>query len=1307
MNGHVRQRPSSRDDFDIAIICALSLETNAVLCSLDEYWRDAHHQYGKAAGDENSYSFGRISGHAVVVATLPRMGKIHASSAASTLKVSFHFIKLALLVGICGAVPYKADGNEITLGDVIISESLVEFDFGRQHEEGFERRRDVMFEAPRAPEEVAGLLKQIQTPFKLSEVQDGLAQHLDELMRSPDIATSYPVVSQDKLFEPTYIHKHQNGCIGCSAQDAICNAAQAASCEQLGCDRSLLVPRSRLPIALANQRPTHRIHFGTIGTADTGMRSAKRRDALAKAERIIAFEMEGAGVWTKFNCLIIKGVCDYADSHKNKGWQAYAAVVAASAAKVVLDQYAPPEKPSRPELPDTRTTTSRQSSAPSRTLSVLPRYYAIDETLPKEIFDQVSKDFGKRFATDQVQRFRETDIVALKRELAKTQRDQQKNKELRNLRRLESFIEKFDQFGRVDGILEKTDHMNFVWGPVKALLMIQIARGHPDLLDALLSAYEKIGDELPNLGDNYEIFKYHVGLQRILARLFIDITDFHTNALVLYSGRALKVILKPLWQDFEPTFQGILNRMRAHKRLVEDKARIRGHLHQLEEEACKLQLQEDERKQMRYLEVADWIAGAETETKHNEICHDLKSYPGSGTWILDNAKVKDWLSPDSDQLASSILWIHGRPGTGKTYLASVLIEQCQKDQDAVTCYFYCDEAELKTSAIAVLRGLLLQLVDQPRELVPYCQSKWKSSRISTLTDLSVAIALMETFCERIPRMYMVIDGLDECENGRKDLLEILKNLTKKSDRYSPGKLRVLLSRPMPEIKNAVPEAAILPLGPEHNKLDIEKYCKHRSREFQKMDFPDEVLNEVIERICVKADGMFLFAKLVMGNLARQPNRREFYNEISAETLPTELNEAYTRIMARLKRDSKPSQFKYTRLLLGWLVCSKRPLKWTEIQLAFSIDMKTSEIRNDLDMDLKLRDDAQELCGSLVQVLKGNRVELVHSTAKEFIRQSDINLGIAECDLTVRCLRYLTIDLFRGETPDSELRCYAKRGDLALQDYAVSAWSLHIRTLVKREHEFLDGNVMSMDHNTALQVYRITQELERFVNFYANSFPDAHPDQPRNTDCDFFHPYPFYAHLVRIWNHICAAQCGDLESRNKVSIENLRKSFTRNRTILETLSQDPSFKDFPTLYDNYPFRCPKLTCFYFQEGFRSADLRKSHVNHHEMPFQCSVETCHRSVFGFKSNNELSTHMKRYHSEAVDLGESFTNLARPEVNNTRWECNECRKFFARKNILEDHLRSHKGEKPFCCPECGRGFARRSDMKRHEKIHERRRG
>jgi nucleoside phosphorylase len=69
------------------------------------------------------------------------------------------------------------------------------------------------------------------------------------------------------------------------------------------------------------------------------MKSGEHRDNLVKSEGVIGFEMEGAGVWDNIPCIIIKGVCDYADSHKNKNWQNYTAATAASCTKALLEYW--------------------------------------------------------------------------------------------------------------------------------------------------------------------------------------------------------------------------------------------------------------------------------------------------------------------------------------------------------------------------------------------------------------------------------------------------------------------------------------------------------------------------------------------------------------------------------------------------------------------------------------------------------------------------------------------------------------------------------------------------------------------------------------------------------------------------------------------------------------------------------------------------------------------------------------------------------------------------------------------------------
>lgn len=333
-----QDRPRDRNQFEIAIICALALEANAVLCSLDEIWHDAPPIYGRAPGDRNHYVFGRSGRHPVVVLTLAGMGNVQSAGAAASLNMSFGSIQLVLLVGICGAVPFGPGGQEIILGDVIVSEVLVRLDFGRQYPTGF-KRKDTILDAPGKPnEEILSLLQRWKSQLMAQQLHINTMQHLTILMQHPQIETENPMFL-DQLFAPEYIHRHHIGCIECSLADSVCDIALNASCEELGCDQNMLVYRARRSECDTRNGFSQQIHLGSIGTADMVMKSARHRDELAASEGIIAFEMEGAGVWDKFNCLIVKGVCDYADSHKNKKWQGYAAAVAAATAKEILEQY--------------------------------------------------------------------------------------------------------------------------------------------------------------------------------------------------------------------------------------------------------------------------------------------------------------------------------------------------------------------------------------------------------------------------------------------------------------------------------------------------------------------------------------------------------------------------------------------------------------------------------------------------------------------------------------------------------------------------------------------------------------------------------------------------------------------------------------------------------------------------------------------------------------------------------------------------------------------------------------------------------
>ncbi|EEU33656.1 uncharacterized protein NECHADRAFT_56307, partial [Fusarium vanettenii 77-13-4] len=69
------------------------------------------------------------------------------------------------------------------------------------------------------------------------------------------------------------------------------------------------------------------------------IKSAMDRDRLSTEAGVIAFEMEGAGVWDELPSIIVKGVCDYADSRKHKAWQNFADATSAWTYKAILERY--------------------------------------------------------------------------------------------------------------------------------------------------------------------------------------------------------------------------------------------------------------------------------------------------------------------------------------------------------------------------------------------------------------------------------------------------------------------------------------------------------------------------------------------------------------------------------------------------------------------------------------------------------------------------------------------------------------------------------------------------------------------------------------------------------------------------------------------------------------------------------------------------------------------------------------------------------------------------------------------------------
>jgi nucleoside phosphorylase len=306
--------PLSQGDYTVACICPMGVELAPVQAMLDRT-----HPSLPTQRDQNHYTLGEMKGHNIVIAVLPEIGTNAAATVAIQLLNDFPSVRFGLLVGIGGGVPDEEEGgDDIRLGDVVVSKStdtfggVVQYDMGKQTAEGF-KRTGTLNKPP-------GILQSaVQTLLARHEREDSRISHylvemVDKFPKMNEKYT-YPRQAEDQLFKSTYNHQGGHTC-------------------------------SRCDIAKIIQRP-HRafsdpyIHYGTIGSANQVVNDGTERDKLKGEIKILCVEMEAAGLMDSFPCLVIRGICDYADSHKNKKWQPYAAAVAAAYMKELLSVIPP------------------------------------------------------------------------------------------------------------------------------------------------------------------------------------------------------------------------------------------------------------------------------------------------------------------------------------------------------------------------------------------------------------------------------------------------------------------------------------------------------------------------------------------------------------------------------------------------------------------------------------------------------------------------------------------------------------------------------------------------------------------------------------------------------------------------------------------------------------------------------------------------------------------------------------------------------------------------------------------------------
>ncbi|UKZ72463.1 hypothetical protein TrVFT333_000092 [Trichoderma virens FT-333] len=291
-------------DYTVGWVCALPREQSAASFMLD----DIHdpRELTNPVHDHNAYIRGSIGGHNIVIACLPMglTGNSSSASVATRMIATFENIKFGLMVGIGGGMPQK----DVRLGDVVVSSpkgkssGVVQWDFGKAESGGTFRRTGSLDKPPK------GLLT------ALGNVRSDSIKYV--------------------LYQSSYPHVEK---ILATGKDHWESQIKDQKVDCALCDKSKTVDREPKTRDI-------KFHYGLIASGNQVVKDALVRneiyDDLSKDldTEVLCVEMEAAGLMNDFPCLVIRGICDYADSHKNDAWQDYAACVAAAFAKVLLNK---------------------------------------------------------------------------------------------------------------------------------------------------------------------------------------------------------------------------------------------------------------------------------------------------------------------------------------------------------------------------------------------------------------------------------------------------------------------------------------------------------------------------------------------------------------------------------------------------------------------------------------------------------------------------------------------------------------------------------------------------------------------------------------------------------------------------------------------------------------------------------------------------------------------------------------------------------------------------------------------------------
>lgn len=355
--------------------------------------------------------------------------------------------------------------------------------------------------------------------------------------------------------------------------------------------------------------------------------------------------------------------------------------------------------------------------------------------------------------------------------------------------------------------------------------------------------------------------------------------------------------------------------------------------------------------------------------------HQLEYMPGSCDWILEAPQAQDCLNSEH----SSTMRILGRPGTGKTVLASFLVNHLAEQKGRNVLYFFCKAGETeKRETTHVLRTLLSQLLHIDEALYRDVEPLYiKSGRATADSYVDVYAALLLTLSKTNRTIFLLIDAIDESQDAE-GLLRALFD----AQRVAGATLTMLFTSRQMHVPFSFDEDLVF--DSKLTNQPIEKYIDHRV--LQMKTFSDGVLGLIVTRqITRAADGLWLYARLMLDEIEKLPSAVLIQRHL--RNIPHGLTQLYTQILRSKESTSTTMDLKFGQQVLLWFDVSDY---LHGFEPTFYVDYETLVlVLQKVNFGQPLFDPAElvsRLCTPLMR-MDDYGVRPAHHTADQYIRES--------------------------------------------------------------------------------------------------------------------------------------------------------------------------------------------------------------------------------------------------------------------------------------------------------------------------------